>query len=91
MNTHMQQVPTKEFQTSQRTQPPASSIFKKPPRTETHKPVSVSVETHQILTGMQLDMQYKLRRKVSFDEVIIALLAEQGRMPPPEESPNGST
>ena len=51
-----------------------SSIYKKPPRGETHKPVSVSNETHRKLMVRQIDMQFKLRRKVSLDEVIQEVL-----------------
>ena len=50
------------------------SIYKKPPRGETHKPVSVSKETHSRLMQRQLNMQYRLRRKVSLDEVIADIL-----------------
>lgn len=55
------------------------SIFKKPPRAETHKPISVSLDTHRRLLERQLNMQFSLRRKVSLDEVVAALL-EVGKL-----------
>lgn len=55
-----------------------SSIYKKPPRGETHKPVSVSNDTHKKLMERQINMQFKLRRKVSLDEVIQAVLDSTG-------------
>ena len=54
-----------------------AGIYKKPPRAETHKPVSVSNDTHKKLVDRQLDMQYRLRRKVSLDEVIQEVLDSQ--------------
>ena len=50
------------------------SIYKNQPRALTHKPVSVSNETHSQLIAIQLELQYKEKRKVSLDEVISRIL-----------------
>lgn len=51
--------------------------FKNPPRALTHKPISVSNEVHSRLMHIQMEMQYKTKKKVSFDEVVLWLLANK--------------